>query len=307
MAKNRIVYLLAWVSSVVFFCAYQKWFAWLTLVAVVCLPFFSLLVSLPAICTARLAISLPSAVTMGTPCQVRLNCTSFLSPPPWRCRIAAEKPMTDEVRILRKDWTLPTEHCGAWVCTVEKARVCDYLGLFSFPLRFSGEGTVVVRPTPVAVSEPALDRYLSRAWRPKQGGGFSENHELRQYRAGDNIRQIHWKLSAKTGDLILREPMEPLRGRMLLRLDLNGTPEELDRKMGRLLWLGEMLLEKRFPFEIQALTAGGIESRIVDSSERLNGALDALLTAPCAKTGSVRDRAEAASWQYDIGGGTDEG
>lgn len=306
MAKNRIFYLLAWVSCVVFFCAYQKWFAWLALVAVVCLPFFSLLVSLPAMLTARLELKLPQKIPAGTPCVPEVTCRAFLPPPPWKCRLLAERPVTDEDRLMRAGGGLPTEHCGAWICTVEKAKICDYLGLFSFPLRRPAPGKVLVRPMPVPLSLPELERYISRSWRPKPGGGFAENHELRLYRPGDSIQQIHWKLSAKTGELIIREPMEPERGRMLLRLDLKGTPQELDRKLGRLLWLGNSLLEQRLFFEIQALTGEGVQIWTVDAPEKLNEAIDALLSSPCAREGSIRDRVEAAAWQYDIGGGTDE-
>lgn len=306
MAKNRIMYLLAWVSSVVFFCAYQKWFAWLTLVAMVCLPFFSLLISLPAMVTARLEMRLPVSVPVHTPCVPELTCRALLPAPPWKCRVLVQRPMTAEVRKLRGPAALDTANCGAWVCVVEKAKICDYLGLFSFPMRCPEPVKVIVRPAPVALRLPELDRYMSRSWRPKAGGGFAENHELRLYRPGDNIQQIHWKLSAKTGSLILREPMEPVRGRMLLRLDLNGTPPELDRKLGRLRWLGNFLLEQGFRFEIQAMTGNGVETWTVDTSDALEHAVDELLCCPYALEGTIRERVEAASWQYDIGGGTVE-
>lgn len=306
MAKNRIVYLLAWIGCVVFFCAYQKWFAWLTLVAVICLPFFSLLVSLPAILTARLELRLPRTLSVNTPCIPAMGVRSLLPAPPWKCRLLAQRPMTDEVWMLHSGKTLPTGNCGAWICTVEKAKICDYLGLFSFPLRCPDAAKVLVRPVPVTLRIPELDRYMSRSWRPKRGGGFAENHELRLYRPGDNIQQIHWKLSAKTGNLILREPMEPERGRILLRLDLNGTPTELDRKMGRLLWLGDHLLEQKFSYEIQALTGNGIETWAIHTADALQTAVDELLSRPCSREGTIRDRAETAAWQYDIGGGTDE-
>ena len=306
MAKNRVIYLLAWAGCMIFFCAYQKWFAWLTLVAVVCLPFFSLLVSLPAMLTARLELKLPDSVPVGTACGPKLTCRAFLPAPPWKGWLLAQRPMTDEVRVLRPGAQLPTANCGGWICAVEKAKICDYLGLFSIPIRSSSAKTVLVRPKPVAVHVPELDRYLSRSWRPKWGGGFAENHELRLYRPGDSIQQIHWKLSAKTGSLILREPMEPERGRMLLRLDLNGTPMELDRKLGRLLWLGEYFLEQKLCFEIHALTGNGLESWTVDTPEGLQDAMDELLCCPCAREGTIRDRVETAAWQYDIGGGADE-
>jgi uncharacterized protein (DUF58 family) len=152
----------------------------------------------------------------------------------------------------------------------------------------------------------SLDQPIPKAWRPKPGGGYAENHELRLYRPGDNIQQIHWKLSSKTGKLILREPMEPIQGLFLLRLDLNGSPEVLDRKLGRLLWLGNQLLERELPFRIQALTGKGILNLPVSREAQLLRALDRLLLSCPAVEGSLLDRPELADWQYFIGGDANE-
>ena len=106
---------------------------------------------------------------------------------------------------------------GGYRVTVEKARVCDYLGLFSFRVRKCREQTVLVRPKSQAVEDLVDPRGMEiNAWVPKPGGGYAENHEHRLYRPGDNLNQLHWKLSAKVGDLILREPMEPVQGAVLL-------------------------------------------------------------------------------------------
>jgi len=43
--------------------------------------------------------------------------------------------------------------------------------------------------------------------KPKHGGGYAEEHELREYRPGDMVNSIHWKLSSKTDKVIVREPL----------------------------------------------------------------------------------------------------
>jgi hypothetical protein len=153
---------------------------------------------------------------------------------------------------------------------------------------------------------PNLTQHLARSWRPKPGGGYAENHEIRQYHPGDNLNQIHWKLSAKVGDLMLREAMEPERGLMLLTMDLCGTPEKLDIQFGRLLWLSNWLLENSIPFEVRVLTGNGIETWAVPDAWSLQKCIEALLCAPYAKEGSIRDRSFAAAWQHHIGGEPDE-
>lgn len=99
--------------------------------------------------------------------------------------------------------------------------------------------------------------------------------------------------------------MEPDQGLMLLTMDLRGTPEELDRKFGRLLWLGSWLLERQVSFTVLALTGNGAESWQIQAEWALTKCMDALLTSPFAAEGSVCDRRYAAAWQYRIGGEPD--
>jgi hypothetical protein len=153
---------------------------------------------------------------------------------------------------------------------------------------------------------PDVDSYLTQAWRPKAGGGFSENHELRLYRPGDSLQQIHWKLSAKTGNLILREPLEPLRNRLLLRLDLSGTAGQIDRKLGILLWLSRYLLSKQLPHYWQVMTEGGVQTFSCQDEYTLLTSLDRLLQCKPAISGSVLDTPANAAWWHYIGGEADE-
>ena len=148
---------------------------------------------------------------------------------------------------------------------------------------------------------PDLNQFIARSWRPKFGGGFAENHELRPYRPGDSLNQIHWKLSAKTGDLILREPMEPNGNLVLVTMDLNGTPEELDHKFGRLLWPSGYLLENGLRHELRVLTADGPVSCPIINEPALTAAVDALLCCP-AGDGTLLDADCGAAWQFHIGG-----
>lgn len=214
---------------------------------------------------------------------------------------------TGERWKLRSGQTLPAEHCGGLRIEPVRLRVYDYLGLIRLRVRKFETHTALVLPNPIKTTiPPELDRYLACAWRPKFGGGYAENHELRLYRPGDSLNQVHWKLSAKTGKLILREPMEPVRGLLLLTLDINGTPAELDRKFGRLLYMGQYLLSHALRYEIRALTAAGVETYPVEAHSGLQSACEKLLCAAPAGEGSIRDRAYRASWQYHIGGEPDE-
>ena len=306
MVTRIILYLFALADFVVFYIFYQEWVSWLVLMAVIALPWLSLVLSLPAMLTFRLEPDAPARLNLGDAARVRMHGSCVMPHPPVKTKILLTRPITGESWTLHLGEKLPTDHCGGLMAEPARAGVYDYLGLFRMKPRKVGTAVTLVLPEPVKMQiPPDLSRYLARSWRPKPGGGFAENHELRLYRPGDSLNQVHWKLSAKTGKLILREPMVPERGLMLLTMDVSGTAEELDRKFGRLLWLGMYLLEQNVRFEIRAMTDRGLEGWVVESEMGLQNALEALLCSRQA-AGSVLEHSFAASWQYHVGGGPDE-
>lgn len=307
MAKRRICYLFGLLGSFVFYMAYQQWFSWILLNFVLLLPWLSLVVSLGAIFHMKMEPSAAQRIPLGSLQQIHLKGHCKHPIPPHRARFRVTQTMTGESCILKPGDRLPTDHCTALQVRLYRARVCDYLGLFCFSPRKTLEHTFLVMPEPVKMEiMPDLSRYLAQRLIPKAGGGYAENHEIRQYRPGDNLNQIHWKLSAKAGELMLREPMEPERGLMLLTMDLCGTASELDVKLGQLRWLSGWLLERGIPFEVRVLTGKGIECWTVRDEWSRNDCIVSLLCSPCASDGSIRDRVCKAAWQYHIGGASVE-
>ncbi len=306
MVKRWILYLLTLVGATVFYFAYQKWMAWLTLVAVLSLPVASLVLSLPAMLTLHLKASFGGSLPMGAPLQATCQTRCWLPAPHVSFCFQVRRPITGEQWLLKSDQPLPTEHCGLLHCQLQRGRVFDYLGLFFLPLPRRKPVTLTVLPAPIPVDHfPSLDQVADVHWRPKPGGGFSENHEIRLYRPGDKLNTVHWKLTAKTGKLTVREAMEPVRSRICLEVILRGTPNRLDEKLGKLLWLSEHLLSRDLHHELRALTADGVLILPVSDGESLDYALKTLLRAPCAPPAKQLP-ARPAAWCYRIGGDGDE-
>ncbi len=295
------------IGCIVFYLAYLQWFAWFALICVLCLPIAALLMSLPAMLDLKLAANSPASVPVGEKQKFMVMVRNRFPAPVCTYRFRVTRATTGESWVMKKDTELPTDHCGKLVCKFEKARVYDYLGLFHIRITKAAPLTVAVfpRPVPMKQSIPDLERYLATAWRPKAGGGFSENHEMRLYRPGDNLNQVHWKLTAKTGKIIIREAMEPDRRRVLLEMELQGTPEELDRKLGRLLWLSGHLLETGIHHELRVLTGKGLWCCKVTNEQELHAGMDALLGQSVCRPGESLEPAQA-SWSCRIGGEADE-
>lgn len=307
MVRQRIIYFLALAGSLVFYLVYQQWFAWVFMLTVLFFPWLSLLLSIGAMKRLRMELDVAAMVPMGSTEKINLKVSSQLPLPPYKSKLLITKPITAERWKWKPGVQLPTDHCGQLQVQLHKPGVFDYLGIFRLKIKDTGSQTVYIMPEPVEMEIPAtLQKHLEPHWKRKPGGGFGENHDIRQYQPGDNLNQIHWKLSAKVGELMLREPMVPERGLMLLTMDLNGTPAELDRKLGQLLWLGQWLLEREIFFDVRVLTANGIEHWTLQSEEALDRCILSLLGTPLAQTGSVLDVAFKATWRHHIGGEQDE-
>ena len=307
MAGRRIVYLASVIGCLVFYYFYREWLSWLFLTILVALPWLSLLLTLPALLTVRAELEVAGAVTAGQECSATVRLISDIPAPSFRYKFRVANAITGEKKTLKPGQPLPTAVCGRLTVASVPVGVYDYLGLFCLPLRKKPQATVYVWPDAVPLSyEPDFARRPPKRWKPKPGGGFAENHELRLYRPGDNLQQIHWKLTAKTGKLILRESMVPIHQALRLTLDLSGTAEEINRKLGRLLWLSRLLLEKEIPFQISALTGNGILTWEAESENSFNAAMTELLSTPASQAGTLKDNRTFTGRTYHIGGGLDE-
>ena len=307
MIKRWIFYLAALLGCAVFWSANQTWLSRLLFLVMVWLPWFSLAISLPSMLRAQPVISVPDRMDVGQSQQVDVMLRSKLPLPPYLCKLELLHTLTGEKTALKPGQALPAEHCGELQLRCKKFEIYDLLGLFclrpkNLPLR-----SILVYPAKVPTDHPAeLERSLAHSWQPKPGGGFAENHEMRLFRPGDSLNQVHWKLTAKTGKLTIRQPMIPRHGRILLTLDISGTAEELDTKLGKFLWLGEYLVEKDLHFTVEARTGTGPLSLSVRDPAEFSAATAQLLRCKPLTEDSPAAAHSAASWHYHIGGGQHE-
>lgn len=308
MTKQKLLYFIGLGIAVAFFLCYREWFAWLVLGLMLLLPWISLLFSLRAMLTTRVKLTSPEKLEQGVTAYVKLESECASSPVPVKCGIIITKPLTGETWVKKNGASLPTSHCGTLLISTQKLYVYDRMLIFGRKLVNKPACAVRVMPKPVPMkTEKDIDSLISGAWKPKAGGGYSENHEIRAYRPGDTMNLVHWKLSEKTDSLMIREPMVPEQAKVYMKLDLCGTADELDRKFGRLLWLGNMLVERGISFTVLAMTGNGIETWSVTSPWSMENCLRELLTSPSARDGaSVAEKKLHSQWQISIGGEVDE-
>ena len=254
MACNRLLYLGLLILAAVFYFASSLWFAWLLVALLLALPAVTLLVSLPAMLTCRLDAVMAETVEQGEHAVMRLRLHSwgFLPLPEVQLRVNLrtrdrQKDLRYLSRLSRAGGVLalPTEVCGYLAPEFRRGRVYDALGLFRLPLRMPKlPPMAILPPEQIPAVMPQMDVFLLQHMKPKPGGGYAEHHELRAYRPGDPVKDIHWKLSLKTDELVVREAQEPVRRRVVLALRTPRGARNRTVGLGNLRYLSRWLLNK---------------------------------------------------------------
>jgi uncharacterized protein (DUF58 family) len=121
---------------------------------------------------------------------------------------------------------LLSEYAGNLEISLKGIRVYDYLKLFSLKKKLKGELKVAILPCFYEL--PENDITNRHAWMiesdyyssVKSGDDPSEVFEVREYREGDRLQRIHWKLSRKQDQLMIKEFSAPLNCSVLLFVNL---------------------------------------------------------------------------------------
>ena len=301
MVRCRVAYAMALASAVLFQICFTGYLSHFVLVLVLIFPLFSLLLSLPGMLRCRITLAPEAAVTpRGTPCRwvATVDNPTHLPLARLTYRLREENRLTGKHTTLRHVLSgasrgcqmtegAAVEHCGLILCTLQRPKVCDLLGLFTHRLPIPPPAQLLVCPLPADISPPPPTdgQQEGRPLRPRPGGGPGEDYDLRAYRPGDPVRTIHWKLSSKRDELIVRETLEPCPVCLILALDLFGPPEALDRILDKLYGLSLQLIRQGRPHIVQWVSGGQIATRPVDSERALTACLTDLCAAPAPLEG----------------------
>ncbi len=126
---------------------------------------------------------------------------------------------------------LQMDLCGETDIRCVSARVWDPLGLFSAVCAEFPEARTMCYPRPadldLSVSDDVVGSVNTEGLiQNRKGSDPSETFDTREYVPGDDIRTIHWKLSSKTEDFIVRESSEPSHYDVVLLPDMGLTQGE---------------------------------------------------------------------------------
>ena len=260
MILHRLIYVFLLVTSFIFYMLYPPWISWYLLVLLLLLLPFDLFASLPGMLTKKLMMSVPDVLEKNDEAVLKLI-TIHKKSYPVRCirvkllvtgddfstlcrlRCSAESDMQREV-------TIDTSRSGITLFTLKRISTISLLGLFSLPVSAGEKKSVLVLPPPLKPENTVALQHGTRLV-PKPGGGFSEEHDMREYRQGDPIKSIHWKVSAKFDSLIIREPLVPPPHSRLVHITPWKNSSECDLILGNLRWITDFMLSRQMPFYVK--------------------------------------------------------
>jgi uncharacterized protein (DUF58 family) len=166
--------------------------------------------------------------------------------------------------------------------------IYDPLGIFCLKTRRanSGSASLLVFPDAVPVAGVERDSPVARdvendgLMRVVKGDDPSELYDIREYRPGDLISRIHWKLSHKSGRLMVKELGRVVCGDMLVMLDLNGGIREADTLLGALASVSAYLSQAGTAHDIEWYSGRGhcVNRSHVASAEDGRNVLSSILS-----------------------------
>lgn len=176
---------------------------------------------------------------------------------------------------------LKLDYCGVYEIVCEELFSYDFFGIFARRLECPRTVNIIVMPKEIGVvaDTEALGIFDEKdAYNdPLAGDDVSEIKELRGYREGDRLSQVHWKLSSKSEDLIVKEYAKQVGACVsLICKGVCGGLLQMTEYYELLYGFGKKLLEEEIFFELvyYSVYTGDWEKIRIDNSYSLKLAME---------------------------------
>lgn len=156
--------------------------------------------------------------------KVRINYQNKIGGPPqrqWICLYADARTRAEVT------FHLESEYCGMVEVVLERLRVSDFFRLFSFSRKCGQSVQLPVFPHIYPVTFEVGSRvrdFIGESdvfSKEKSGDDPSEVFDVRPFRPGDRMQQIHWKLTARSDDYMVKEFSRPVGYPVVIFMNLS--------------------------------------------------------------------------------------
>lgn len=236
MIKSKILYLVILICMILFYILFVDSMSLMILIITVVFPLIQLLILFRISGNISAALSTENlSVPKNTESRIiiRLKNHSFL---PVSCAVASlqiTNTLTGETQELSTmlpvsadneqsiKFSVSYAHCGKILVTLKNIRIYDYIKLFSRTIYYNITQEITVVPSLVSIN-PEVETTLSTMndneefSKIKPGDDCSEIFNIREYVSGDKLNRIHWNLTTKLDELMVKEYSLPVSTQIIL-------------------------------------------------------------------------------------------
>lgn len=194
------------------------------------------------------------------------------------------------------DITMQADCCGEIKFKCLGIWAVDYFHLFHIPVTKFQEMRMIIYPRnvklQVELSKEAIGAVREDInMQSREGNDPSEMYDVREYIPGDDLRSIHWKLSSKVDQLLLRQSSDPTHYHVVLVPDFGKqglkdakSPEEYIEQINGAIAIGteigSQLIRKRESFCIAVPVGHGLNILEIQNERQLKKAITSWLSTP---------------------------
>lgn len=121
---------------------------------------------------------------------------------------------------------------GVWSLSRFRAVSTFPFGLTKKSVLYEQHGEVLVRPRPADINAALIRSGLGsspRGGRRRRWRGGEEFWALREFAAGDSVRSVAWRPSARVGQMLVRDSAQPAADRMWIQFEPGENDEQTER------------------------------------------------------------------------------
>ena len=211
-------------------------------------------------------------------------------------------------RSVEVDYAVRSQLRGRYRIGPLTVRLNDAFGLCELARSFSASDVLVVTPHVVPLPEVRLGGDWAGAGESRARSVATSGEDdaaTREYRQGDDLRRIHWRSTARRGELMVRREEQPWQSRAVLLLDCRAGVHHGDGPGASLEWAISAAASvglhlARSGFTVRVITDAGEE---VTPDAAGNSFGDLLLDSLAMRTASTSTNLQAGVAALRRGGG----
>lgn len=207
MNRYRFIYLLLIGFGVFFYIAFVGYFSYYFLLVILVLPLLSLIYLIGSLNLTKLEFKVENKkIKQGEQVEILVIRDKL--------GLGAIKFKIDDQKYFlngnQEQLRLSFKHCGGRNLIIENYYQYDCLNLFAIKKKCHYEIPLTIYPQEIEINFEKLQRSLPKEGEEvyainQKGDDPTEIYDIHKYQEGDSLKNIHWKLSAKYQEILVKE------------------------------------------------------------------------------------------------------